>query len=104
MFLYHSRQYTKAIECYSKVLNAMEPGPEKAIAMLNLARCHPAAGNRKEAIRYYRMAKSCPNVYFANTQVGPFNGWSAMSKHGLFTSMGVNQQAMIELRRMWVFW
>ena len=104
MFLYHSRQYTKAIECYDKILNAMEPGPEKAIAMLNLARCHQAAGNKKEAIRYYRMAKSCPNVYFANTQVGPFNGWSAMSKHGLFTSMGVNQQAMIELRRMWVFW
>ena len=62
-----TQNYAKAIPCFRDVIESMPNGPEKAIAMQNIAICQEQLNEFSEARRSYQAVLEMPQLHYRNT-------------------------------------
>jgi Tfp pilus assembly protein PilF len=70
--------FASALPHFRNVSEQMGPGPEKTIALLNLAHCYRALNRKQEAKLSYQAAMSLPNI---NWWEKAFEHWHPHEAH-----------------------
>lgn len=79
---FRAGDFAKALEHFQPVADTLGHSPEKSMALINAATCHLAMKDKQEAGRYFRIALSEPDVYWAGSFLPPYSDWAPLKLDG----------------------
>lgn len=97
---FHTEDFAKALTCFREVADRMDHGPEKSMALVNVATCYRRAENLEEAERYYKIARAAPDVYWGGISRTPYSVWSPLKIDGTHHISPTKKIAQTRLRTL----